>query len=102
VKLRQLGFGVIVALSLPAWAGERQGAISGYVRDASAFPDGRRGGDRRFGRAHPDRVLPMAPDSSWPPTCSWTVFCQSSLLLSFPLYAKKLGCIRTKVHLNIS
>jgi Carboxypeptidase regulatory-like domain len=39
VKLRQLGFwAVIVALSLPAWAGERPGAISGYVRDASGIP----------------------------------------------------------------
>jgi hypothetical protein len=29
---------VIAALSLPAWAGERPGAISGYVRDASGIP----------------------------------------------------------------
>jgi hypothetical protein len=29
---------VIVAVSLPAWAGERPGAISGYVRDASGIP----------------------------------------------------------------
>jgi hypothetical protein len=29
---------VIAALSLPAWAGERSGAISGYVRDASGTP----------------------------------------------------------------
>jgi hypothetical protein len=29
---------VITALSLPAWAGERPGAISGYVRDASGIP----------------------------------------------------------------
>lgn len=29
---------MIVALSLPAWAGERPGAISGYVRDASGIP----------------------------------------------------------------
>jgi hypothetical protein len=29
---------VIVALSLPAWAGERPAAISGYVRDASGIP----------------------------------------------------------------
>jgi len=29
---------VIVALSLPAWAAERPGAISGYVRDASGIP----------------------------------------------------------------
>jgi hypothetical protein len=28
----------MVALSLPAWAGERPGAISGYVRDASGIP----------------------------------------------------------------
>ena len=27
-----------MALSLPAWAGERPGAISGYVRDASGIP----------------------------------------------------------------
>jgi hypothetical protein len=39
VKLRQLGtWAVIVALSLPAWAAERPGAISGYVRDASGIP----------------------------------------------------------------
>jgi hypothetical protein len=39
VKLSQLGFGaLIVALSLPAWAGERPGAISGYVRDTSGIP----------------------------------------------------------------
>jgi hypothetical protein len=29
---------VIVALSLPAWAGQRPGVISGYVRDASGIP----------------------------------------------------------------
>jgi len=29
---------VIVALSLPAWAGQRPGVISGYVRDASGLP----------------------------------------------------------------
>jgi len=29
---------VIVALSLPAWAADRPGAISGYVRDASGIP----------------------------------------------------------------
>jgi Carboxypeptidase regulatory-like domain len=39
VKLKKLGFGaLIMALSLPAWAGERPGAISGYVRDASGIP----------------------------------------------------------------
>jgi hypothetical protein len=39
VKLRHLGFwAVVVALSLPAWAGQRSGAISGYVRDASGTP----------------------------------------------------------------
>jgi hypothetical protein len=39
VKIRQLGFwAVIAALSLPAWAGERPGAISGYVRNASGLP----------------------------------------------------------------
>ena len=39
MKLRQLGtWAVIVALSLPAWAAERPGAISGYVRDASGIP----------------------------------------------------------------
>lgn len=38
MKLRQLGFwAVIVAVALPAWAGERPGAISGYVRDASGM-----------------------------------------------------------------
>ena len=39
MKLRQLEYwAVIVALSLPAWAGERPGAISGFVRDASGQP----------------------------------------------------------------
>jgi hypothetical protein len=39
VKLRQLGYwAVIAALSLPGWAAERPGAISGYVRDASGIP----------------------------------------------------------------
>jgi len=39
VKLRQLGtWAVIVALSLPALAAERPGAISGYVRNASGTP----------------------------------------------------------------
>jgi hypothetical protein len=39
LKLRQLGsWAVIIALSLPAWAGERPGAISGYVRDISGIP----------------------------------------------------------------
>ena len=39
MKLRQLGFwAVIIGLSLPAWAGERPGAISGYVRDSSGIP----------------------------------------------------------------
>jgi hypothetical protein len=39
VKLRQLGiWAVIVAFTLPAWAAERPGAISGYVRDASGIP----------------------------------------------------------------
>jgi hypothetical protein len=39
MKLRQLKtWAVIVALSLPAWAAEQPGAISGYVRDASGIP----------------------------------------------------------------
>ncbi len=39
MKLRQLGsWAVIVVLSLPAWAAERPGAISGYVRDAAGIP----------------------------------------------------------------
>lgn len=39
MKLRQVGsFVVIVACSLAAWAGERPGAISGYVRDSSGIP----------------------------------------------------------------
>ncbi len=39
MKLRRLGFwAVIIALSLPAWAAERPGAISGYVRDGSGIP----------------------------------------------------------------
>lgn len=39
MKLRQLGFwAVIAALTLPACAADRPGAISGYVRDASGIP----------------------------------------------------------------
>src|SRR5712672_1257540 len=39
VKLRHLGLcAVIAALALPAWAVDRPGAISGYVRDASGIP----------------------------------------------------------------
>jgi hypothetical protein len=39
VKLRHLGsWAVIAALSLPAWAGERLSAISGFVRNASGTP----------------------------------------------------------------
>jgi hypothetical protein len=39
VKFRQLGsWAVIIAMSLPAWAGQRPGGISGYVRDASGAP----------------------------------------------------------------
>ncbi len=39
MKLRQLKYwAVIIAVSLPAWAGERPGAISGYVRDTSGIP----------------------------------------------------------------
>jgi len=39
VKFRQLGtWAVMIALTLPAWAVERPGAISGYVRDASGIP----------------------------------------------------------------
>jgi hypothetical protein len=39
VKLRHLGsWAVILALALPAWAGERTGAISGYVRSVSGTP----------------------------------------------------------------
>jgi hypothetical protein len=39
VKLRHFGFwALVLTLSLPAWAGERSGAISGYVRDASGTP----------------------------------------------------------------
>jgi hypothetical protein len=39
MKLRQVGtWAVIVALSLPAWAADRPGAISGYVRDGSGTP----------------------------------------------------------------
>ncbi len=36
MRLRQLGsWVVIIALALPAWAAEKPGAISGYVRDAA-------------------------------------------------------------------
>ena len=39
MKFRQLGsWALIIAMSLPAWAGERPGGISGYVRDASGIP----------------------------------------------------------------
>ena len=39
MKLRQFGFWtIIVGLALPAWAGERPGNISGYVRNASGVP----------------------------------------------------------------
>ena len=39
MKLRHFGsWAVVVALSLPVWAGERPGAISGYVRDVSGVP----------------------------------------------------------------
>lgn len=39
MKLRQLGFwAVTLALSLPAWAAEKPGEISGYVRDAAGLP----------------------------------------------------------------
>ena len=39
MKLRHLGsWAVILALALPAWAGERTGAISGYVRNISGTP----------------------------------------------------------------
>jgi Carboxypeptidase regulatory-like domain len=39
VKLRCLGsWAVIIAMSLPACAGDRSAAISGYVRDASGIP----------------------------------------------------------------
>ncbi|MGA9390961.1 MAG: TonB-dependent receptor [Candidatus Sulfotelmatobacter sp.] len=39
MKIRQLKtWAVIVALSLPAWAADQPGAISGYVRDASGVP----------------------------------------------------------------
>jgi len=39
LRLRQLGtWAVIVGLSLSAWAAERPGEISGYVRDAAGIP----------------------------------------------------------------
>lgn len=39
MSFRQLGSCVVmVALTLPAWAGQRSGDISGYVRDASGVP----------------------------------------------------------------
>jgi len=39
LKLRDLGIGaILVGLSLPVWAGERPGAISGYVRNAAGQP----------------------------------------------------------------
>jgi hypothetical protein len=39
VKLRHLGFAALmVALSLPVWAGERPVAVSGYVRNAAGAP----------------------------------------------------------------
>src|SRR5579863_9015449 len=39
MKLHQVkAWAVIVALSLPVWAAERPGSISGYVRDGSGTP----------------------------------------------------------------
>lgn len=39
MNIRQVGtWALMVALSVPAWAGERPGGISGYVRDASGAP----------------------------------------------------------------
>ena len=39
MKFRQLGsWAVIIAIALPAWAGQRPSGISGYVRDASGTP----------------------------------------------------------------
>jgi hypothetical protein len=39
VKLRELGtWAILVGLALPAWAGERPGTISGYVRDITGDP----------------------------------------------------------------
>jgi hypothetical protein len=39
MNLRHLGtWAVVVALSLPVWAAERPGSISGYVRDGSGTP----------------------------------------------------------------
>jgi len=39
VNFRRLGsWAVIIALWLPAWAAERPGSISGYVRDATGIP----------------------------------------------------------------
>ena len=39
LEFRRLGvWAVMAALALPAWAGERPGAISGYVRDATGVP----------------------------------------------------------------
>ncbi|MFY9979673.1 MAG: carboxypeptidase-like regulatory domain-containing protein [Candidatus Sulfotelmatobacter sp.] len=39
MKLRQLGFSVLIAaLSFPAWAANRPAVLSGYVRDASGTP----------------------------------------------------------------
>ncbi|HKU24082.1 MAG TPA: carboxypeptidase-like regulatory domain-containing protein, partial [Candidatus Sulfotelmatobacter sp.] len=39
MKLRKLGtWAIVLGISLPAWAAERPGAISGYVRNASGTP----------------------------------------------------------------
>jgi len=39
VRLRKLGiWAILLSVSLPAWAGDRSGVISGYVRDATGVP----------------------------------------------------------------
>ena len=49
MRLRKLGtWAIVLGSSLPAWAAEQPGAISGYVRNVSGHsPDGRRGADSR-------------------------------------------------------
>ncbi len=105
MKLRQLGYwALLVGLSLPAWAAEQPGVISGFVRNASGVP--------QMGA-----VVEIARSTSQ----SWTVFTDGSgfyyasgLLPGFysirvsapsflPALREKVGLhAGTNVHVNIT